>query len=55
MSKGATVAKSITFNLFKAEEEVPFTQLKIRLKKFEDMRSHFEELGVYVQVVDISK
>jgi hypothetical protein len=55
MSKGATVAKSITFRLFKSEEVEHFTQLKVRLKHFEEMRGHFEELGVYVQVVDLDK
>jgi|MudIll2142460700_1097286.scaffolds.fasta_scaffold1685298_1 hypothetical protein len=55
MSKGATVAKSITFRLFKPEQEEHFTELKVRLKHFEEMRGHFEELGVYVQVVDLNK
>jgi len=55
MSKGAKVAKSITFRLFKSDEQEHFTQLKVRLKHFEEMRGHFEELGVYVQVVDLDK
>jgi hypothetical protein len=49
------VAKSITFRLFKPEEDNHFAQLKISLKKFEGVRQHFEELGVYVQVVDVGK
>jgi len=51
--KGAIVAKSIKFNLYRPEEDKSFVTLKVSLKKFEKMRGQFEDIGVYVEVVDV--
>jgi hypothetical protein len=47
------VAKSITFNLYRPEEDKSFVTLKVNLKKFEKMRRQFEEIGMYVEVEDV--
>ena len=53
--KGAIVAKSkqIIFKLYRPESERSFTKIVMDLKKFEKVRSQFEDIGLYVEVVDV--
>ena len=42
--------KAVVFILTKPKSEVPFTTLRIPLKKFGALRANFEELGLRVEV-----
>jgi hypothetical protein len=49
------MSKIVVFTLTKPKSEVPFTTLKISLKKFSKVRANFEDLGLRVEVSDFKK
>ena len=46
-------SKQIIFKLYRPESERSFTKIVMDLKKFEKVRSQFEDIGLYVEVVDV--
>ena len=50
-----TMSKVVVFSLTKPKSEVPFTILEVSLKRFKDLRTNFEELGLRVEVEDFHK
>jgi len=49
------MSKTVVFSLTKNKSEVPFTVLEVSLKKFKELRSNFEDLGLRVEVEDFHK
>jgi hypothetical protein len=49
------MSKTVVFSLTKPKSEVPFTTLKVSLKKFKKLRANFEDLGLRVEVEDFHK
>jgi len=49
------MSKQVIFYLTKPKSEIPFTKLKIPLKKFKKLRVNFEDLGLRVEVKDFVK
>lgn len=50
-----SMSKTVVFSLTKPKSELPFTTLKVSLKKFKQLRLNFEELGLRVEVEDFQK
>lgn len=46
--------KMVVFSLTKPKSELPFATLQTSLKRFGNLRQHFEELGLRVEIVDFT-
>jgi len=49
------MSKTVVFSLTKNKSDAPFTVLEVSLKKFKELRSNFEDLGLRVEVEDFHK